>query len=262
LRSSSTEKTLTILDLFREAHSELTTEEISTALGIPTSTCYRYLKVMSDQGYLVSTSGQGYSLGPKIILLGYHLRENDPVITACREHADRIVRKFPGTATINRAFRQSFICIYAAHSKSEKRTGFGAGDAMSVLSGANAMVVQAFMTRHLQQKFYDEHRVELARSGRGETFQEFKTKMQAIRQARVCKVEGVVRPDSTGIAAPILGARNQILGTFSFSIPTRLLTPEMEEALKLRVHEIGIRASETLRQDGKSENLAELGAEE
>ena len=48
------------------------------------------------------------------------------------------------------------------------------------------------------------------------------------------------------IAAPLLGPRNQILGTFSFSIPTRNLTPAVEEPLKLRVHEIGILASEHL----------------
>ena len=70
--------------------------------------------------------------------------------------------------------------------------------------------------------------------------------MQAIQQARVCVVSGVVRKDSTGIAAPLLGPKNQILGTFSFSILNDDLTPEIEEALKLRVHEVGIRVSEIL----------------
>lgn len=235
-----------ILDLFRGKTAELSTEEIASDLHIPISTCYRYLKVMSDQGFLVSTSGSGYSLGPKIILLGYHLLQNDPVISAGKAYADSIVRKFKGTATINRAFRQTFICIYVSHSRHETRTGFGAGDAMPILSGANAMLIQAFLSRHLQKKLYSEKHVEIAEAGRGENFEEFKKGLQAIQQARVCVVSGVVRSDSTGIAAPLLGPKNQILGTFSFSILTKDLTPEIEEALKLRVHEVGIRVSEIL----------------
>lgn len=239
-----------ILDLFRGKTAELSTEDIASMLQIPISTCYRYLKVMSDQGFLVSTSGSGYSLGPKIILLGYHLQQNDPVISAGKAYADSIVRKFNGTATINRAFRQTFICIYVSHSRHETRTGFGAGDAMPILSGANAMLIQAFLSRHLQKKLYSEKHVEIADAGRGKNFEEFKKGLQAIQQARVCVVSGVVRSDSTGIAAPLLGPKNQILGTFSFSIPTKDLTPEIEEALKLRVHEVGIRVSEILqRQD-------------
>lgn len=235
-----------ILDLFRGQQAELSTEEIAAQLKIPISTCYRYLKAMSDQGFLVSTSGSGYSLGPKIILLGYHLRENDPVISAAKDHADAIVRTFKGTATINRAFRQSFICIYVSHSRHETRTGFGAGDAMPILSGANAMLVQAFLSRHLQQKLYAENREELVATGRGDTFEEFKQGLAAIRQARLCVVRGVVRKNSTGIAAPLVGPKNQILGTFSFSILNEDLTPEIEDALKLRVHEVGIRVSEIL----------------
>ncbi|TAJ74185.1 MAG: hypothetical protein EPO45_17460 [Sphingobium sp.] len=235
-----------ILDLFRGGNAELTTEEIAASLQIPLSTCYRYLKVMSDLGFLVSTSGSGYSLGPKIILLGYHLQQNDPVILVAREHADSIVRSFKGTATINRAFRQSFICIYVRHSRHETRTGFGAGDAMPILSGANAMLIQAFLSRHLQKKLYAENEAELAATGRGKTFEEFKQGLSAIRQARLCVVEGVVRRDSTGIAAPLLGPKNQILGTFSFSILTEDLTPEIEDAIKLRVHEVGIRVSDIL----------------
>jgi len=249
LTTTSTKKALMILDLFRGENAEMTTEQIASALQIPISTCYRYLKVMSDQGFLVSTSGSGYSLGPKIILLGYHLQQNDPVISAAKAYADSIVRKFKGTATVNRAFRQSFICIYVRSSPHETRTGFGAGDAMPILSGANAMLIQAFLSRHLQKKLYSEKQAELAKAGRGKDFEEFKQGLQAIRQARVCQVTGVVRKDSTGIAAPLLGPKNQILGTFSFSIMNEDITPEIEEALKLRVHEVGIRVSEILQRN-------------
>lgn len=242
----STQTTLMILDLFEGPRGELSTEDIAAALGKPISTCYRYLKVMSDMGYLVSTSGSGYSLGPKIMLLGFHLRQNDPVIAVARRHADSMVRSFHGTATINRVFRQSFICIYTTHSRQERRTSFGPGDSMPILFGANAMVIQAFMSRHLQKKLYDENQAKLAQGGRGATFQEFRDALAAVRQARVWKVDGALRADSTGIAAPLLGPKGLLLGTFSFSVPTEILTPEMEETLKLRVHEIGIRVSEEL----------------
>jgi DNA-binding IclR family transcriptional regulator len=135
------------------------------------------------------------------------------------------------------------------HSPHETRTGFGAGDAMPILSGANAMLIQAFLSRHLQKKLYSEKQAELAIAGRGKNFEEFKQGLQAIRQARVCVVTGVVRSDSTGIAAPLLGPKNQILGTFSFSVLTKDMTPGIEEALKLRVHEVGIRVSEILQRD-------------
>jgi len=45
LTTTSTKKALMILDLFQARHSELTTDEIASALEVPISTCYRYLKV-------------------------------------------------------------------------------------------------------------------------------------------------------------------------------------------------------------------------
>ncbi len=238
--------------MFQGDKAELTTEEIAAALQVPISTCYRYLKVMSDHGYLVSSSGSGYSLGPKIILLGKYLQRNDPIISCCSGFSESIVKSFVGTATINRVYKQSFISIYANSHKNETRTGFGDGGFISILSGANAIVIQAFLSRHLQNKVYTENRDELVKAGRGNDFQEFKNALQAVRHARICKVQGVVRPDSTGFAAPLLGNRKQILGTFAFSMLTENITPEIEEAVKLRVHEIGIRASDMLHKVGAS----------
>ena len=246
MTKSTIKKALTILDLFETDQLDWTTEEIAKQLQIPSSTCYRYLKILSDMGYVVSSSEKGYTLGPKISLLDYHLRLKDPIINACRSHAEKLIEDYHGCVLINRVFRQSFICIYSLQSKDDRRVFLNPGDAIPILSGANAHVIQAFLSRHLQLKLFDANRDFFSASGRGSDFTGFKKNLLDIRRRLVCTETGAMRSDSIGIAAPLLGRRKNILGTFSFSIPIGSLSVDQEARLVERIREIGIQVSTKL----------------
>ncbi len=77
-------KVMQVLDLFTEARSTLSAEEIAAQLGIPRTTAFRYVGELTEAGLLKNLAGQ-YSLGLRIIQLDYMIRRSDPLLFAGRE---------------------------------------------------------------------------------------------------------------------------------------------------------------------------------
>ena len=80
----SLERMLGILDLFEGSSPEWTVDELHDALGYTRSTLYRYLKILTDAGFLAALPDIGYTLGPRIIELDYKIRTRDRLILASK----------------------------------------------------------------------------------------------------------------------------------------------------------------------------------
>ncbi|MEC7257336.1 MAG: helix-turn-helix domain-containing protein, partial [Pseudomonadota bacterium] len=76
--ATSLERLLSVLQLFTEDRLEWSPEDMMAHLGYARPTLYRYLKILSDAGLLVSHPHTGYTLGPKVVEMDYLLRLSDP----------------------------------------------------------------------------------------------------------------------------------------------------------------------------------------
>ena len=70
---------------------------VCTATGIGRSTAHRLLQVLDQRGYLRSSHGADYSLGPVLIELGFHALYQSPVPAIARPILEQLVGKYQDT---------------------------------------------------------------------------------------------------------------------------------------------------------------------
>lgn len=222
---SSAEKVLSILDLFGEGRTQMDVEDIASALRLTRSTCYRYIKSLADRGYLVSSIGGGYALGPQIMNLEFHLQSSDPLIRLGRPAIEELVEQYPGTALICRVFRESFVAIASVQSEKDTRLRQWRGRALPLVRGSTARVIQAFLPRHRIVKLFEENTAEFAELGFA-NFDDLQSRLREIRTLSTCRAFGEVHEGVNAISGALLGKKNEILGTITFTALEHQLNEE------------------------------------
>ena len=65
-------------------------------LGYSRPTLYRYLKILKEAGFLMSTRNAAVTLGPKVVELDYLTRRSDPLVQSAQPHLKALGRRDPG----------------------------------------------------------------------------------------------------------------------------------------------------------------------
>ena len=88
-------KGLDVLRAVRDGATDLKT--VCAATGIGRSTAHRLLQLLDQRGYLRSSQGADYCLGPSLIELGFHALYQSPVPTVARPILEQLVGKYHDT---------------------------------------------------------------------------------------------------------------------------------------------------------------------
>ena len=78
--TNSLERVLAVLEVFSEERLEWMPEDLMRELGYSRPTLYRYLKILKDAGFLMSTRNSGVTLGPKVVEMDYLTRRSDALV--------------------------------------------------------------------------------------------------------------------------------------------------------------------------------------
>lgn len=227
----SLERMMAILDYFEGGTIEWTVEALHSELGYTRSTLYRYLKVLTDAGFLTSLPDVGYTLGPRIAELDYQMRERDPLISASRPVMTALVEEIPGIALLCRRYRDRVLCVHQEQSVSSFRSNYERGLARPLLRGAASRIILAFLPAPLIRELYEAKTAAFAEAGLGRTLAEVRAALRAMRQAGWDLSAGHVTAGVTGIAAPIFDRHRTILGSLSLTLGETDLGPERTRSL-------------------------------
>lgn len=231
----SHERMLGVLDLFDLDNSEWTFDALYARLGFSRSTLYRYLKTLTDAGFLTTFPGRGYSLGPRFIELDYQIMMTDPLIHFARPVMAELVSGFPGVSLLCRRYRQRVLCVHQEASTSQLRSSYERGRAHPLLRGAASLAILAYFSGYQLSKLYDEQPAEFAEAGLGHSLSEVRETLRRIRQKGWIHTEGQVNPGVSGIAAPIFDSKQEIVGSLSLTVPERSLGSDRLETIADRV---------------------------
>ncbi|MAS13222.1 MAG: IclR family transcriptional regulator [Nitratireductor sp.] len=231
----SHERMLSVLDLFDLERPEWSFDEMHAQLGFSRSTLYRYLKTLTDAGFLTTFPGRGYSLGPRVIELDYQIVATDPLIHVARPVMNELVLGYSGVSLLCRRYKQKVLCIHQETSTDQFRSTYERGRARPLLQGAASLAVLAHFSTYQLTKLYDEQSGEFALAGLGDTLPEVRETLKGIRQRGWVKTTGQVTKGVTGIAAPIFDGKKEIIGSLSLTLPETSMPAEREEAIAERV---------------------------
>lgn len=233
--TNSPERMLAVLDLFDGAAMEWTMEAMAAELGYTRSTLYRYVKSLTDAGFLASLPGLGYTLGPRIVELDYAIRRSDPLIVAGAPLMAELVADVPGVALLCRRYRDRVLCVHQEQRAPGFVSTYERGRARPLLRGAASRVILAHLPAAAMRKVLEAHEDELQAAGLGADVAAARATLRRIRQQGWDVTAGDVTPGVTGVAAPILDQRGGVLGSLSLTVGQARLTPEREADLVGRV---------------------------
>jgi len=199
---------LTIAD-----RGEIRADELSALLDTPLSTVYRYLRTLTEFGFVERIEG-GYRLGPRLQLTGGATASSEELI----RHADPVLRLLVAeageTAVISRRIGLSAVCLHEVQSGHPLRVTCEPGTATPLVAGALAKALLAYAPTDIQDEV-------LAAASH----------VRALRRdLATIKAEGVARSDgepvagSVTIAVPIL-LDDGIVAAIGLIAPTDRATP-------------------------------------
>lgn len=148
-RETSSDKTLSVMDLFTPERPEWTVEEAAGALGQSASTVYRYFRSLSAVGLIFSVRPGRYLLGPGIVHYDRQLRLSDPLLRAAEPTTIELSRNVvgPGLLFISRIHRDHVMTVHEHRLDGEPFAAgtFARGRLAALFDGAPALSMLAFM---------------------------------------------------------------------------------------------------------------------
>lgn len=215
---TSPAKVLSILALFSQKRPVWQPEEICESLGFTRATGYRYIKELVDFGLLNKVSARRYSLGARIIELDYQLRGSDPVLLAADPVMHNLSLKTGKEVVLTVLINRKHVIdthrvqatntntISVARSRGRQRPMFRSGAPKILLS---------CLPRNEQKQIYQAGAEEIQAHGMGNTWDEFRSKLELIRKAGFYISWGELEPDIGAAVVPVFNPDSEIVAALN-----------------------------------------------
>lgn len=259
--TSSGYKLLSLLQLFSEGHKPAwTAEELAGVLGISPSTCYRYLKLLVE-AQLLDHGSAGYVIGPGVVALYRQLQLHDPVLRVARPIMTQLVATAGECSTVIlcRLFRNQVMCVHQElHHGPQEPVGYDIGRPRPMFRGSASTTILAHLPARTHRQLYAEHAEEIAVVGLGDDWEQFRSRLKAIRQMPAIISHGEVDPGRLGVSSPIFTGRGLVTGSLSVVLldgpATTLLVGRVAVAVATGAHVI----ASTLANDRERTDAADI----
>lgn len=248
---STSDKLLSVLDLFDLERSDWSVEEAAAALGLATSTTYRYFASLTAAGLLAPFVPSRYVLGPTIIRYDRQLRLTDPLISAAQPEMQRIARAESGDRVIFlcRLIGGQVMCVDRAVSGDPHfAVSYERGRPMPLFAGSASKMILAHLPPRQLRGLFQREAGRFAEAGLGEDWEGVRAALKAIRNAGYIATLGEVDAGMKGISVPIVDADSAVLASLSIATPDATVSADqaarMIEALTTAAARIRVTLAE------------------
>jgi DNA-binding IclR family transcriptional regulator len=183
-----------------------TVEALAAKVGLPTSTTYRYVRMLRELGFVQEYEGY-YDVGVRMLGLVWETRAHDALARLASRLLFELVSRTSETASL--VVREGHFARTAISVEPHRpvRLSFRTGTTLPLHSGAPAKMLLACMP--------DAFRLDYLAKAAIETLGE---QLTAIREAGVCITQGEVDANAVGVAAPVF-RRGEVVAAISVAGP-------------------------------------------
>lgn len=212
----SIEKAFKILMLFDWNHKKLTLTEISKKMNMAKSTTSRLLNTIVDMGFLSKDEvNNKYYLGSCIYYLGQVAKENVDIRKISRPYLERLTNLTMETSHVYEFREWERICIEQVVSPQAIKQSVKVGSTEPIWHGATGKAILAFMDHIAWEKTAKLRYPQ----GTEEERKKYIENLQRVREQGYALRDNV-QDDAVGcIAAPIFGARGDVVAAVAISTP-------------------------------------------
>lgn len=121
---------------------EIRADELGTLLDTPLSTVYRYLRTLTDFGF-VERAGTGFRLGPRLRITGGATVTSEELIRIAEPVLGMLAEETGETAVIARRVGDATVCLHEVQSRQALRVTCAPGTTLPLHTGALSRVLLA-----------------------------------------------------------------------------------------------------------------------
>ena len=202
-----------MLALFSGENWQWTVEEAAVALGLPTSTVYRYFRSLAAAELISSQLTGSYVLGPAVCELDRSMRMHDPFINAAKDEMVALVEAHGAVIILlARLYKDKVICVHREGTNLQA-SGYERGRPMPLERGAASKVILANLTSRQLRKLTN-----AGGDDRAADIANLRQELKDIRTRGFCITRGEIDPTKVGISVPVFRGNHNLEGSLSFVI--------------------------------------------
>jgi DNA-binding IclR family transcriptional regulator len=179
---------------------EVRAEELSLLLDTPTSTVYRYLRTLTEFGFVDRRDGR-YLLGPRLVIGTGANVTSEQLIRIADPVLQYLVAETGETAVITRRIGLSAVCLHQVESSQPLRVSLQPGSISPLHAGAIGRVLLAFATPEIIDAAIDRGLEQVTPATPDEAV--LRETLADTRETGLARSEGELISGTVGIAAPI-----------------------------------------------------------
>lgn len=197
LASGVSAKLLRVLDPFTIQQPVWTAEALSEILGYAVPTCYRYLRHLTEAGFVQRIAGGRYSLGYRIIALDHIVRHSDPLLRVAVPVMRDLASRVRCDVMLSSLYGNE---IWTTHHEIGGARPVGGADVrgrrLPLFRGAGSKVILANLPTGKLRALYNANVPDASAAGVGDTWQAFREGMIAIRKKGFHVANSEIRPQT------------------------------------------------------------------
>ena len=228
---SSSEKVLSIMELFTPDQPVWTVEKAAEILTLSESTVYRYFRSLASFGLIFTVKPGQYLLGPGIIRFDRQLRQADPLIRASRPYIEEFAAAFPqcGLIFISRLYQDRLMSMFERPIGAEPfQCSYERGELMPMFSGAPALAILAFTAIRTLRPIF---RRVASGQGAEQRWTTLKKQFRRIRADGFCTSINDPDPGIIYISVPLHQEGGGVAGSLTFAGNEREFDSEQRSAI-------------------------------
>lgn len=232
-------KAVQIVDLLAASPQGLRLKEVADSLVFDKATALRILRALEGLD-LIRRDPQGrFFIGNRILWWEGYQRQNLDFLTLVRSTLDRLRELTSETATFSVTISDRMVLVDQAMSFHVTSSRFGLGSTTPLTLGASGRVMLAHMDRKVREKFLKEAASTDSKLPGIQKRKRLEMELDQCRKRGVAVTRGERDPNTTSIAAPILGAAGEVLGVISVNGPSeRLGSSRVKEIAPVLIDEL------------------------
>ncbi len=143
-KQATNRRLLDIFTLYRGNTRKLNIDDMSDSLGIPKSTIYRYVRTLSERGFIEKVGNGYYTLGLAFVELSRNAFEvNLDLFQAVLPSMKRLFEQTQESVSLMRLFQKQAICIESIEGAHALRVAIQRGRVQPLHAGASSKILLA-----------------------------------------------------------------------------------------------------------------------
>jgi DNA-binding IclR family transcriptional regulator len=208
--------------------------EVAKGVGMNPSTVHRLLGLLEEEGLVRQDEpGGGYRLGEDLLRLAWAVADAHPVERAALPHLRVLAERSGETATLglHDPVRHQTCVVAVVESDEPFRFVSRLHEWRDLHTGASGRAVMAFLPEAVRREIVERTRLAPATAHTITSAEELERVLAGVRERGYAFSQEERRLGGVGIAAPVFGARGDVVGEVGVSVPTQRFSADDEPRL-------------------------------